>query len=52
VAAVSVARDTFVDISALFSIREKTKSFVTAAGVISRRVIAQLIASGENHGLV
>jgi len=52
VTAVSITGDTFVYILALFSIREKTKSFGTAAGVISRPVIAQLIASGENHGLV
>ena len=38
--------------SALFSIRQQMESFVTAAGVISRRVITELIASGENHGLV
>ena len=37
---------------ALFSIMQQTKSFVTAAGEISRRVITELIASGENHGLV
>jgi len=52
VTAVPVTGHTFVDILAPFSIMQQMKSFVTAAGEISRRVITELIASGDNHGLV
>jgi len=52
VTAISIAQKTFVYVSALFSIMQQTESFVTAAGVISRRVITELIASGKNQGLV